>query len=410
MDDVVRAIRADRVKYRKFDIPDEFDVTSKRAVMLFKHALIFDPETDSIQHCSQPPDDVELIATEGGSESWIGRVPTSEEEAINIATSVIDPDTLEPYSTGVSSTAAPAAPAPARRRGARIRGTWCRGERRRGNVSALELNSAQWAALCKQHHIDYRVNQKTIIPQAVQVALLAPTESDVKNGAGLFSNYRRSPSETLTYFRRARRLPTPPWKRDDLEGFCSTRPLSLYDSNKRKLTVDRLLDRIERQLETEAEFGRYGQVVCPNNSQLPANRRLATLKTAGIINEKNCPRLVPLPFPPQNDPDWEFCDPSKHLAEMAFPFIGTQYLEGFSSNWGAMYKKGSECFWQGRAYAFRWKDAGDFRFFKFKTKRTMKRGLMEVHINNNIFFLILLSRYHLTITCTVKIVNLHTHL
>jgi hypothetical protein len=120
--------------------------------------------------------------------------------------------------------------------------------------------------------------------------------------------------------------------------------------------------------------------VCPQHTQLPSNRRLASLVKAGIINAKNCPRLVPLAFPENDDPGWEFVNP-KHLADMAFPFITSDYLSGFTSKWGSMSKKGTGCFWQGRAYSFRWNDKGEHRFFRFRTKRTMKYGAMVIHIS-----------------------------
>ena len=45
-----------------------------------------------------------------------------------------------------------------------------------------------------------------------------------------------------------------------------------------------------------------------------------------------------------------------------------------------MWKKGATCFWEGRAYDYRWINAGDTRWFRFKTKRTMLKGAMSVHV------------------------------
>ena len=87
----------------------------------------------------------------------------------------------------------------------------------------------------------------------IQVKVLAPLESDVRHKAGLFSDYRRNPVETLSYFRRARRVPQLPWSMQDLRDFCATRPLSHVGKNKKPLQTEDLLDRIERQLEAEVE-------------------------------------------------------------------------------------------------------------------------------------------------------------
>lgn len=309
----------------------------------------------------------------------MGRIPESQEQAIDIARSMINPDTLERYPETIVSDHVCCPPEVPRRRGGRRRGRWCRGDNRREEIDAVDLNPTQWVELCKEHGIDYPINQTTLMPQHVQVKVLALTESDVKQGAGLFSDYRRDPTESLRYLRRARQIPRRPWSYEDLVAFCSTRPLSTYHKGE-KLSEDQLLDRIENQLEMEEEHGRSGYIVCPDHSQEPSKQRLHILKRVGIINHKNCPRLVPVGFPNDKDPKWKFIK-SSDIIDMAFPYISSDYLNSFSNNHKHMFIKGSECFWQGRAYDFRWIDSGDFRFFRFRTKRTMRKGQMSIRIS-----------------------------
>ena len=322
----------------------------------------------------------------------MGRIPINREQAIDIACSYIDPDTLERYHTDespcptltttdtissdvVSTSVLTSAP----RRGSRRRKRWFRGENRSEDVNAVDLNPAQWTSLCRDFGITIPVNQTTVMPQDVRVKVLALTEECVKNSAGLFSNYSRDPKQTLDYFRRAILLPRRPWTYEELVGFCSTRPLSVYHHGK-KLKEDDLLGRIEHQLELEEENGRAGYIVCPRSSQVPSNQRLSKLIQAGVINHLNCPRLVPVAYPGNDDPNWVFVK-ATDLHDMGFPYINFKYLEGFTSNYKHMFVKGSDCFWQGRAYNFQWCDKGDHRFFRFRTKRTMKSGKMEIKIS-----------------------------
>ena len=314
----------------------------------------------------------------------MGRIPDNREQAIDITSSVIDPDTLERYPDVFTTEQQPCPTCPntiddtsAPRQGARRRSRWFRGDHRREEIPAVDLNSAQWTSLCRDFGITFPVNQTTVMPQHVRIKVLDLTETDVGNGAALFSHYRRDPKTTLDYFRRARRIPKQPWTYDELTEFCSTRPLSTYDHGK-KLKENDLLDRIEKQLEIEFEKGRAGYIVCPVNSQPPSNRRLSKLLQADIINHKNCPR--PIVFPGDNDPTWKFFK-SSDLSNMTFPYISYRYLEGFTSNYKHMFIKGSDFSGQGREYDFKWSDQGEHRFFRFRTKRSMKRGEMEVRIS-----------------------------
>ena len=88
----------------------------------------------------------------------------TESEAIDIPTSVIDPDTLRKYDEPTATTTATPYCAgccpPPRQSG-----------RRRPHQNAWDLNQSQWNALCKEHGIDFPVNQTTIMSQEVQVCM-----------------------------------------------------------------------------------------------------------------------------------------------------------------------------------------------------------------------------------------------
>ena len=62
MAEVVKQIRQYPAHHRGLTVPEDFDTTSRRAVNLFKHALVFNPDTNSIQHCRNPPQGVTLLA------------------------------------------------------------------------------------------------------------------------------------------------------------------------------------------------------------------------------------------------------------------------------------------------------------------------------------------------------------
>lgn len=68
------------------------------------------------------------------------------------------------------------------------------------------------------------------------------------------------------------------------------------------------------------------------------------------------------------------------LLDMGFPTIAHRWFADFTPNWQHMWNKGATCFWEGRAYDFRWIDEGSVRWFRFKTKRTMLKGAMSVHV------------------------------
>ena len=76
------------------------------------------------------------------------------------------------------------------------------------------------------------------------------------------------------------------------------------------------------------------------------------------------------------------------LMDMGFPEVAHQWFADFTPNWKNMWKKGATCFWEGRAYDFRWFTSAQTRWFRFKTKRTMLKGAMCVHICFHRFVLI----------------------
>ena len=162
------------------------------------------------------------------------------------------------------------------------------------------------------------------------------------------------------------------------------------------------------QLILEASKGRWTHIVCPRKTQLPLRQRRIKLQAAGIdshthahththtthnthtctcahtgvINVYNCRRLVHCEKPCATDQRWVFVK-REDVKDMGFPDIATDWLSNFTKKWKTMWEKGAKCFWEGRAYNFRWINDGAVRHFSFQTKRTMKTGPMTVHVAFN---------------------------
>ena len=136
------------------------------------------------------------------------------------------------------------------------------------------------------------------------VRILALTESDVKACAGLFSGYRRNEKDTLIHFQKMQKDECTKWNLEDLKSFCRTRRIGCRDKTGKKLRVDQLLRRIETQLDLEVRRGRETYIICPRKSQLPYNKRRLTLVRSGILNVKNCRRLVDVKVPDKLDARW----------------------------------------------------------------------------------------------------------
>ena len=147
-------------------------------------------------------------------------------------------------------------------------------------------------------------SQSSEIPQGVLVRILALTESDIKNGAGLFSDYHLDEKETLSHFKTMCQDKDNEWNADDLRSFCRTRRLGYCDNKSRHLPVKQLLARIETQLELEAQRGRATCISCPRRSQLPSRKRRLSLVRSGILNVHNCRRLVKVEVPNDTDGRW----------------------------------------------------------------------------------------------------------
>ena len=108
-------------------------------------------------------------------------------------------------------------------------------------------------------------------------------------------------------------------------------------------------------------------------------QRRIKLQKAGILNIHNCRRLVEVVVPSDQDTRWQFVTRA-HLTDMLFPTVATDWMANFTKQWHTMWQKGWKCFWEGRAYDFRWIDTGDKRYFRCKTKRTMKHGAMIIYV------------------------------
>ena len=327
--DVVTAI----TNNARYKLPEGFVGAANRAVIMFKHALVFDPEHNSVSHCRNlPPDAPKLIVI--GSPNWMGRIPTSRSEAIGLARGDINPDTLETYPTHFHTTTINAP---------------VHESRRRRHDRAWEFPSYQWKELLLQHGIKFDVPQRTKIPQELLVKVLALTEEDVKQGAGLFSEYTRDEHETYAHFKRLCADAQHIWDIKALQAWCKTRRLG-YSKMCRKrsvqLSVEELLGRIDKQLNLEVIKGRWTHIVCPLRTQLPLRQRRIKLQAVGILNVYNYRRLVEVTRPDESDPRWGFVQ-KEHLADMEFPRIAHDWFANFAKNWKTMWKKGEKLFWEG---------------------------------------------------------------
>lgn len=226
----------------------------------------------------------------------------------------------------------------------------------------------------------------------------------MKDGlAGLFSDCKRSPQDTLKHFLALCSNNDTKWNIKHLQSFCRTRRIGYNDSKSRQLSVDKLLPRIQIQLEIESLKGRPTYIHCPTKSQLPLRQRRLTLVKHGILNINNYRRVVKSESPDKTDTSWRYlhscmfvCMYTQSLTSyyiiviryvrrddltgMGFPEIAFQWFADFTPNWRRMWTKGATCFWEGRAYDFRWIDRGDTRWFRYKTKRTMLKGAMSIII------------------------------
>ena len=126
----------------------------------------------------------------------------------------------------------------------------------------------------------------------------------MKEQAGLFSNYVRDEKETLLHFNKLCSDKDFKWNIKDLHSFCLTRRLGYNDKNSRQLPLSKLLSRIRTQLELEVNKGRAHCIYCPRKSQLPSRNRRTTLVREGILNVRNCRRLVNVEPPKVEDTRW----------------------------------------------------------------------------------------------------------
>ena len=151
--------------------------------------------------------------------------------------------------------------------------------------------------------------QDSPIKQDILIRILALRESDVREGAGLFSGYKRSAEETVEHFKTLCGDQSTKWRLTELQDFCRTRRLGFHGANGKKLSVSKLLLRILTQLQLEAQKGRPTHIHCPRKSQLASQKRRLALARAGILNEHNCTRLVKVEVPPKLDSRWRYVLP-----------------------------------------------------------------------------------------------------
>ena len=158
--------------------------------------------------------------------------------------------------------------------------------------------------------------QNSDVSQNVLVRTLALTESDVKEGAGLFSNYDRDVNETLTCFEKLCENPNTKWNLKDLHSFCRTRRLGYCDNKGKQLPVGKLLLRIRTQLTIESRLGRPNFIHCPRKSQLPSRKRRLALVKSGVLNIHNARRLVNVKSPDKDDNRWRCTN--KHMINTSY--------------------------------------------------------------------------------------------
>ena len=146
--------------------------------------------------------------------------------------------------------------------------------------------------------------QDSPIKQELLIRILALRESDVREGAGMFSDYKRSAKETVEHFKKLCGDQSTKWRLTELQDFCRTRRLGFHAADGKKLSVSKLLPRILTQLQLEAQKGRPTHIHCPRKSQLASQKRRTALVRAGILNMHNCMRLVKVVVPEKLDSRW----------------------------------------------------------------------------------------------------------
>ena len=237
----------------KYKLPHGFLESAERAILMFKHALIFDNGRSCVCHCEPPP---EVLGTliNVGEENWIGRMPISQEESIKIARSEVNPDTLEIYAESIETDVTVEDESQPRRSARRLHSRPARFRNAHDapastSTPAHEFSAVDWKNLLSEFGVQFPVPQTTDIPQTVLNKLLQPTESDVERFTGLFSEYRLDPVETLKHFRGLRQRNDIRWDLKMLQAWCRTRRIGYCSGPRSKqLAIDPLLALCEKQV------------------------------------------------------------------------------------------------------------------------------------------------------------------
>ena len=245
--DTVTKVLAERMNHR-YKLPEGYLTNAKRAVQMFKYALVYDPVSQRVRHCRDLPEGF-------GPTPWMGRFPTSPEQGVRLARGELDPETLDPYDITACNCASPPPAENGTRRSARRRipsQRILRASEVETHVvrkPAHELTQGEWKELLRSFGVLFDVPQTTDIPQSVLNRLLQPSESDVQELAGLFSEYRRDAEETLVHFRRLKANPTTTWDIKMLQAWCKTRRMGYCKGPRSKhIPVPELLPLIEKQV------------------------------------------------------------------------------------------------------------------------------------------------------------------
>ena len=138
-----------RTKYRNALVPEGFLEDARKAIIMFRHPLVFDPHNNTVCHAVDPPAPLIKI----GAPNWMGRVPISREEALRIARSEINPDTLKPYPAITTNDRQPQARRRTSRRPCPNRIKPVPVKRKR------VMNEDQWKHLLLSHGIDFDIPQ-----------------------------------------------------------------------------------------------------------------------------------------------------------------------------------------------------------------------------------------------------------
>ena len=166
-----------RQRYKNAKVSKDFLVSSHKAMLMFKHALVFDPDRNCVLHAQDLPEGApQLIQI--GHPNWMGRVPISREEAIGLSRSEIHPEILVPYppltsavvsrAADTSETVVPLDPHKSRS-GRRFKPTKRKREQdqsvqrgRRKVEKVVRLDSDQWKRLLKENNVNVDVPQVKI--------------------------------------------------------------------------------------------------------------------------------------------------------------------------------------------------------------------------------------------------------